>query len=275
MGPLLRALTGALFSAACGGAAVDPGGAPTTNGGTSAGSPNAETRPCPDPVQFADPVVRAAVAASDTPLAQRVLLELREPVASLSGVECLVGLKVVMLNSGGSLADLSPLAGLARLDTLSIIGPLPALSDLSPLASLKSLTYLRVSEAAVADISALASLENLTALFLSNNQIEDISSLASLTQLSFELLLDHNRISDLGSLAALKGISALNLTSNSITDLTPLAESFCVTRLDPVKPSFCSIKARANPLDCASQAANIATLLSRGDIFTDCPTAAP
>jgi hypothetical protein len=275
MGPIFRASTCALFSAACGGAATASSDAATTNGGTSTGTPSAETRPCPDPVQFADPVVRAAVASSDTPLGERVLLELREPVASLSGVECLVGLKVVMLNSGGSLADLSPLAGLTQLDTLSVIGPLPALSDLSPLASLKSLTYLRISEAAVSDISALASLTNLTALFLSNNQIEDISSLASLTQLSAELQLDHNRISDLGSLAPLKGISALNLTSNSITDLTALAESFCVTPLPPSKPSFCSIDARQNPLDCASQAANIATLRSRGDIFTDCPTAAP
>ena len=282
MGSLLRGLTCSLLATACSSATISSApndgasGASSGDGGAGADDQSAEATPCPDPVQFADPVVRAAAhGSSGAELAQQVLLDLREPVASLSGVECLRGLKIVLLNNGGSLADLSPLAGLTELDSLSLVGPLPELSDVSPLASLSKLTYLRVSEAAVSDISALASLTSLTSLFLSNNRIDDISSLASLTKLTFELQLDHNQISDLAPLAPLKGVSALNLAFNSISDLTPLAESFCLGPQDPVKASFCSIDARENPVDCAAQAANIATLQSRGDLFTDCPSAAP
>ena len=97
------------------------------------------------------------------------------------------------------------------------------MSDITPLAGLTKLQYLHLAGNKVAKIDALKDLTALSALYLSKNEISDIAPLAKLTKLS-SLYLDGNKISDLKPLAGITRLSSLDLKENAIVDLSPLAK---------------------------------------------------
>ncbi len=176
-------------------------------------------------------------------------------------LEHCVNIKVLALHHGG-ITDISPLAGLSRLESLDIsfnkitdINPLAGLSrlesldifsnritDISPLENLPNLTklrfsgpdfrqladmvnlqYLDLSSTEIVDISPLAGLKNLLNLDLSNNKTADLNPLAGMEDLQW-LNLDFNRqITDISPLAELKNLQWLNLNFNKIADINALS----------------------------------------------------
>ena len=136
-----------------------------------------------------------------------------------------VGNKYVNSND---ISDLTPLAGLTNLTTLSLGDN--AIVDLTPLAGLPKLTRLSLSDNSIADLTPLAGLPNLTTLWLGENSISDLTPLADLTNLT-TLWLSENSISDLTPLAGLTNLTWLSLGENSISDLTPLADLTSLTWL--------------------------------------------
>ena len=125
--------------------------------------------------------------------------------------------------------DLSPLAGLSGLTTLSLYDT--QVSDLSPLAGLSGLTSLYLGGTQVSDLSPLAGLSGLTTLNLIGTQVRDLSPLAGLSGLT-TLDLGHTLVSDLSPLAGLSGLTTLYLGLTPVSDLSPLAGLSGLTTLN-------------------------------------------
>ena len=104
-------------------------------------------------------------------------------------------------SNSNSLADLTPLAGMTKLETLDLSRA--SITDLSGLEGLTSLKTLNLTINSVTDISALAGLTNLTHLYLGGNTITDVSPLSELTNLTILYLWD-NPIEDTSPLCTLQ-----------------------------------------------------------------------
>ncbi|MDP3446775.1 MAG: leucine-rich repeat domain-containing protein [Eubacteriales bacterium] len=134
-----------------------------------------------------------------------------------------LGLGYAVQNANDSLlpVDLSPLAGLTKLESLQMGGlVIDDLSALSGLHNLMSLTVFNGEQPL--DLMPLAGLTNLQALTLRNNQIVDVSALGGLDKLIY-LDLEGNQISDVTPLAGLTGLNRLFLSGNPISDYSALA----------------------------------------------------
>ena len=185
-----------------------------------------------------DPNLRQAVRAAlelpdDIPLTQLEMKRLTGLDAADSQLTDLTGLEHAMnltwLDLGvNEIRDISPLAGLIRLEALWIFAN--PLSDLSPLANLVNLKTLDLGVCQIANIRPLANLRNLEILRLDSNLIEDIAPLSNLMMLT-ELGLADNRIADISSLTNLRNLEILRLHYNQIQDITPLANLKNLTEL--------------------------------------------
>lgn len=151
-----------------------------------------------------------------------------DDIEDLTGLEFAINIVEVSLTRN-SISDISPLAGLTKLQYLHLRSN--SISDISPLAELTSLMDLGLSNNVIVDISPLAELTNLTGLSLSRNAITDISVLARLTNLE-ELHLWSNSISDISPLAGLTNLTKLEFGSALISDISPLAGLTNLIELD-------------------------------------------
>ncbi len=98
-----------------------------------------------------------------------------DDVSALSG---LTSLKSLSVWGGGRLCDLTPLAGLASLQALTLHDN--SITDVSPLTGLTGLTYLDLANNQIADISPLTGLAGLTTLYLEGNPVADYAPLAEI-----------------------------------------------------------------------------------------------
>jgi internalin A len=147
--------------------------------------------------------------------------------------------------------------------TLSLIISGTQVSDLAPLAPFTAYVALSLARNMISDISTLRGLTNLKNIDLTSNQVKDISPLSNLMALTTATL-DNNAISDLTPLAALPMLTSVKLQNNAVSDLSPLVAN------PSLLPGAWDL--RNNPIDCAAQAANRGTLVTRGVIVsTDCP----
>ncbi len=134
-----------------------------------------------------------------------------------------------------NIRDLSPLAGLINLELihLELIHMSGALiSDLSPLAGLTKLEHVHLPGGDISDLTPLAGLTELEELHLHHNSISDISPIAGLTNLK---RLDLSRIdvlSDISPLATLSNLEWLSLRNNNISDIFALARLTNLTYMD-------------------------------------------
>jgi len=158
------------------GAAASGGASSDAGAGTQGGSAGA----CGDSVQFVDAAleraVRDAVSQPDGPLTSSALrsiqyLSVFEPLSSLEGIQCLVGLRNLYVDPG-NLSTLEPLAALQLLEGADFPGN--KISDLTPLNDKPTLRSLGASL----------------------NQVEDVSNLRLNAQDCGFLLLDHNPLND-------------------------------------------------------------------------------
>ena len=228
-------------------------------------------------VDIPDPNLRAVVETalgvdSGTPIFSAEMAKLTHltarnaNISDLTGIEFATHLKVLSLDSeeiapgtwrnSNSVSDLSPLAGLTRLEVLYLWGN--SVSDISPLAGLTNLKHLGLDGNNISDVSVLAGLTNLESLFLDSNSASDLSSLVGLTQLT-RLGLDGNNISDVSVLAGLTNLTWMRLNNNLISDLSPLVANTGLGSGDEVY-------VRGNPLSYLSIHTHIPTLQSRGVI---------
>ena len=122
--------------------------------------------------------------------------------------------------------DLTPLAGLPKLEQLFVSHP--NIRDLSPLAGLINLELIHLelihmSGALISDLSPLAGLTKLEHVYLPGGDISNLTPLAGLTELE-ELHLHHNSISDISPIAGLTNLKRLDLSRIDIlSDISPLA----------------------------------------------------
>jgi len=122
--------------------------------------------------------------------------------------------------SWGNISDLTPLAGLSKLQDLILFDN--KISNLTPLAGLTNLMVLGFDENNISDLTPLAGLTKLVWLTLDNNSISDLTPLAGLIKLR-SLSFNINNISDITPLAGLTSVEELGLANNNISDLIPLA----------------------------------------------------
>ena len=152
-------------------------------------------------------------------------------VSDLNGLSGMSGLKSLVLTGNMEIADLSPLAGLTKLQSLEVpLGGENVGVDLSPLAGLADLRTLRTGSN-VTDLSPLSGLTGLRELDLTYGgysardskeyrSLEPLSSLTGLTSLTIRNLW----VSDLSPLSGLTKLRSLTIYNGaSIEDLSPLA----------------------------------------------------
>jgi len=156
-------------------------------------------------------------------------LECNCSIADVSVLSQLTRLESVLIYGDNSIDNLQAFSGLTHLQSLNISQT--KVSDLSPLSSLKSLKYLSLSSAAIKEVAPLQSLQQLESLNLSYNAIEDLSGLKGLSLLSV-LSLQNNRIKDIAPLQALVNLNTLYLFNNNIEDAAALRYLFKLMHLD-------------------------------------------
>lgn len=128
-------------------------------------------------------------------------------VRSIKGLEYCKNLKTLTISSG-EIPD----------DDEEIRYSEGAIKDLTPLAGLKKLELLRLSHNEISDVSPLKDLTNLKSLYISHNNISDISALKNLKNLeNFDFAV--NKVSDIGALKNLKNLKLLDIYSNSISSI--------------------------------------------------------
>ena len=170
-------------------------------------------------------VNEALGAPADAPFTRADLLKLHRLDLYRLGVEDLTGIEhatnlMWFSFAENDVTDLSPLAGLTKLQTL--YGWVnPKLSDISPLANLGQLQHLDLGACDISDITPIQKLTRLENLNLSYNQIENIQPLTNLKQLT-ELRLKANNIVDIRPLTHLTNLKTLWIDENPIRDYRPI-----------------------------------------------------
>jgi internalin A len=145
-----------------------------------------------------------------------------EQLTDLSPLAGLASLQTLELY-GCRLTDLSPLAGLTSLQTLGLSRN-EQLTDFSPLAGLASLQTLELFFCGLTDLSPLAGLTSLHTLNLSGSkQLTDLSPLAGLTSLHTLNLSECEQLTDLSPLAGLTSLQTIEIREGQLSDLSPLA----------------------------------------------------
>ncbi len=186
-----------------------------------------------DPVQFADPHLKAAVEeelwiSDPTPedmLGLTSLLADRKGITNLSGLEYATNLEELWIR-WNRISDLSPLSSLTNLRYLDAHANL-VISDISPLAGLTNMEMLIIRDNRISDISALSGMVKLEHLYLEWNEISDISPLSGLTNLQ-GISLQYNEIRDVSPLCSLASLGFVDLRGN------PLDPDACATYIPQI-----------------------------------------
>ena len=178
-----------------------------------------------------------------TPLTKEHMLSLERLVANhkgiidITGLEFATSLRALHLGGRNRITDLHPLANLTNLTQLHVwhrpVAGMPPVTnlDISPLAGLINLETLSLEKNGISDISPLARLKKLRKLHLSDNDIEDLRPLAALTELQ-TLSIEGNLITDLRPLASLINLEVLSLENTQVSDISPLAALTNLQTLD-------------------------------------------
>ncbi len=128
------------------------------------------------------------------------------------------------LYNDGKPVDISPLAGLVKLEYLYIC--CDDIYDISPLKGLVNMKDLWIwGNRYIKDISSLSGMTQLDSLCFKGNQIPDISVLSGMTGLTY-LCMEDNKVSDLAPLAGLTKLKTLLISGNPATDLSPLKDVY-------------------------------------------------
>lgn len=189
--------------------------------------------------------------------------DVRGQIRDLSGIECLTGLVYVRLNDN-QIGDLGPLAALSSCRLLNLANN-TVIADVTPLASLARLNSLDVSGNRLANVAPLGGLAELKELDVSRNQVSDLGPLGKLGQLH-TLNLNFNPIANFSALGSLlPHLDDLSLTSTGLSGLALLVGP-------PGLRCGGTLSVFNDPFDCSAEAKNLKLLRQRCDyVGTDCP----
>jgi internalin A len=180
-------------------------------------------------------------------------------------------------------SDAASIHQLPQLQELAILGGATPM-NLAAVCTCPKLRDLRLEDINLAQLPELDGCTSLTSLNLARNALGDVSALGQQTQLT-SLNLAANKITDLAPLSPLGQLTFLGLSSNQISDFSPLAKLTLLRTVDAISnPSaslapfvglanLTNLDLRQTALDCAGEAANLATLEAKlGSLFLhDCP----
>ena len=130
----------------------------------------------------------------------------------------LKGMKDLLLGRG-EVADLSPLASLTQLMTLSANDN--KVADLTPLAKMTKMDRIFVNKTQVTDLTPLAAMTELTEVFIDNTGVSDLTPLAKMTKME-KLSLKNTKVKDLKPLLGMKKLTVLTIAGSPIDDTTVL-----------------------------------------------------
>ena len=114
--------------------------------------------------------------------------------------------------------DLTVLAALSRLESLSIQGRKLSSDDLISIAGRRTLTALSLPDCSLSSITELEALTGLTYLDLTDNTLRNLAPISAMKELK-ELYLGSNAVNDLAALKALKNLEVLDVSYNSLATL--------------------------------------------------------
>lgn len=131
----------------------------------------------------------------------------------------LTGVKDIFLGPG-DLHDLTPLSGLANLESLR--ASINKVGDVTPLGKLFKLDRLDLGRTGIRDLKPIGNLTNLTELQIDDTEVSDIGPLASCAKLE-RLSIKRTQVKDLTPLRELKKLKFLYTEGTPVDDLSPLA----------------------------------------------------
>ena len=150
----------------------------------------------------------------------------------LTGLEELMNLQELTVEEG-NLQDISPLAPLVNLESLSITSN-ASLTDIGPLRSMNRLKDLDLSYCGVSDLSPLAALSELQSLNICGNPVKDMNALRNLKCLQ-ELYAADCPAEDWSVLSALTNLKTLHLSRTSFAEPALLAGLTQLEELDLIE----------------------------------------
>ena len=118
-----------------------------------------------------------------------------------------------------SLAHLSSLGLLSKLDLTGCTFPT---EELSVLAQLPALTHLTLADCGLSTIADLAGAPCLQYLDLNSNTVRNLEALSTIATLQ-EVDLNHNAVTNLSHLSSLSYLQSLKVSYNALTSLSPLS----------------------------------------------------
>jgi hypothetical protein len=140
---------------------------------------------------------------------------------SLDGLQNMTGLTSLSLYNS-PVTDLGPLSELPNLESVTLRGTI-GITDISTLAGLDNLRTISLERTGIRDISSLANLPSLAALTVREQPLPDISPLANFQHLTALTLISTNRGNDLAPLVTLAGLTYLGLSGNpNLSDVGPV-----------------------------------------------------
>ncbi|MEX2443761.1 MAG: hypothetical protein WD492_09165 [Alkalispirochaeta sp.] len=127
-------------------------------------------------LSFPDPTLQDEVdirAESNTYVGQITSISLPSQVVDLTGIDQLFALKSLDVDFFSGVADLSPVAGLEKLESLNVM--YSPVTDLSPLSTMTSLRELYLDGNAISDVTPLAGLTGLREVWVTDTDIASLS----------------------------------------------------------------------------------------------------
>lgn len=131
----------------------------------------------------------------------------------------------------GVTADLSCLANMPNLETLTIKNTVVNKEAVDAIGTMIHLTDLTLQGCSISNISALKGAVLVVNLDLSHNSIADVSALSSMIHLE-TVNLEHNVVTEISSMSALSGLKTLDISNNVITSLAPISSLSSLTWVD-------------------------------------------
>lgn len=182
-------------------------------------------------VTFTDPAMEAAIRAilgvdEDVEVYTNALWNIQEftvPAEAETYEDLALLPYLVKLTAEDHKFDsLGYLAGMTRLEELSLTDCKFPDDDLAIIANLPALKMLTLADCGLSTIMELDNAQNLTYLDLNNNTIRNLESISGMQNLT-ELNLQHNAVTGLEALSGLANLEKLDVAYNSLTEVSPIA----------------------------------------------------
>ena len=200
------------------------------------------------PVVFASDTLEAVIRAgsqisNDTsvPITRDDLLSLTSVdsvrgsgggIDSFEGLEYALNLETINLTST-QVTDLTPLAGLTKLKSITMRSPVSDISPLAGLTALKSLSLSTTPEFSdLAPLAGLTSLESIT--FKQSSSISDLTPLSNLRSLE-TISIESGKVADASAIASLPSVSTLFLQGSPLTNIQALVNGVAIGDNDIVE----------------------------------------